>query len=197
MKLKKSTWFLLFLAISLGGWVYFYEIKLEAQRIAQQKQAKKVFDFDLKNIQYITIVRPVETSPEWQLLKLTNNQDISNSSWKIEQPQIALVNQGVISFLLNLIEKETIENKLLVTDEQLSQYGLDQPVATITIQLDNQQSYSILLGKETINSELIYAQINPVKKEALPTEVLLVSKNWHYAVIRELKEWQDSSHDQS
>ena len=197
MKLKKSTWFLLFLAISLGGWVYFYEIKLEAQRIAQQKQAKKVFDFDLKNIQYITIVRPVETSPEWQLLKLTNNQDISNSSWKIEQPQIALVNQGVISFLLNLIEKETIENKLLVTDEQLSQYGLDQPVATITIQLDNQQTYSILLGKETINPELIYAQINPVKKEALPTEVLLVSKNWHYAVIRELKEWQDSSHDQS
>ncbi|MDJ0680604.1 MAG: DUF4340 domain-containing protein [Xenococcaceae cyanobacterium MO_167.B52] len=197
MKLKKSTWFLLFLAISLGGWVYFYEIKLEAQRIAQQKQAKKVFDFDLKNIQYITIVRPVETSPEWQLLKLTKNQDISNSSWKIEQPQIALVNQGVISFLLNLIEKETIENKLLVTDEQLSQYGLDQPVATITIQLDNQQTYSILLGKETINPELIYAQINPVKKEALPTEVLLVSKNWHYAVIRELKEWQDSSHDQS
>ncbi len=197
MKLKKSTWFLLFLAISLGGWVYFYEIKLEAQRIAQQKQAKKVFDFDLKNIQDITIVRPVETSPEWQLLKLTKNQDISNSSWKIEQPQIALVNQGVISFLLNLIEKETIENKLLVTHEQLSQYGLDQPVATITIQLDNQQTYSILLGKETINSELIYAQINPVKKEALPTEVLLLSKNWHYAVIRELKEWQDSSHDQS
>ena len=197
MKLKKSTWFLLFLAISFGGWVYFYEIQLEAERIAQQKQAKKVFDFDLENIQYITIVRPVETSPEWQLLKLTKNQDISNSSWKIEQPQIALVNQGVVSFLLNLIEEETIENKLLVTHEQLSQYGLDRPVATIKIQLDNQQTHSILLGKETINSELVYAQINPPEKEVLPTEVLLVSKNWHYAVIRELKQWQDSNHDQS
>ncbi len=196
MKLKTSTWFLLFLAISLGGWVYFYEIRLENQRITQQSQENKFFDFDLKNIQYITIIRPAETSPEWQLLKLTKNQDISNSSWQIEQPQTAPVNEGVISFLLNLIEQDTIKEKLLVTHKQLSQYGLDRPVATITIQLNNQQTYTILLGKETINSQLIYAQINPSKKESSPIEVLLVSKNWHYAVIRELKQWRDFSHYQ-
>ena len=196
MKLKTSTWFLLFLAISLGGWVYFYEIRLENQRITQQSQENKFFDFDLKNIQYITIIRPAETSPEWQLLKLTKNQDISNSSWQIEQPQTAPVNEGVISFLLNLIEQDTIKEKLLVTHEQLSQSGLDRPVATITIQLNNQQTYTILLGKETINSQLIYAQINPSKKESSPIEVLLVSKNWHYAVIRELKQWRDFSHYQ-
>ncbi len=197
MKLKTSTWFLLFLAISLGGWVYFYEIRLENQRITQQSQENKFFDFDLKNIQYITIIRPAETSPEWQLLKLTKNQDISNSSWQIEQPQTAPVNEGVISFLLNLIEQDTIKEKLLVSHKQLSEYGLDRPVATITIQLNNQQIHTILLGKETINSQLIYAQINPSKKESSPIEVLLVSKNWHYAVIRELKQWRDFSHYQS
>ena len=193
MKLQKSTWFLLFLAISLGGWIYFYEIKLEAEKIALEQQQKQVFNFDIRNIQQIIITLPSEISPEWQSLKLTKNQE--SSVWKIEQPQIAPVNRGVLSFLLNLIEQGIIERKLLITPEQLSEYGLERPVATLTIRLNNQETYLISLGQETINPQLIYAQIKPLQKEEEPIEVLLVSKNWHYAVIRELKEWQDFSDD--
>ena len=192
MKLQKSTWFLLCLAISLGGWVYFYEIKLESQKIVQEKQAKKIFDFDIKNIQKITITRPIQTSQEWQSLKLKKSQNIS-PSWWIEQEKAFPANPGVISFLLNLIEQDTSERKLLITPKQLSQYGLDQPIARINIQLDNQQNHIILLGKETINPDLIYAQINPAKKDLETTEIVLISKNWHYAVIRDFKEWKDFS----
>lgn len=193
MKLKKSTWFLLFLAISLGGWVYFYELRLDAEKIAVENQQKKIFDFDIKNISQIIITRPVEISPEWQSLTLSQTQDTNTSFWKMEQPEVAPVNQGVIAFLLNLIEQGTTERKLLITQEQLSQYGLDRPIASIKIQLTNGQTHIILLGKETINSNLIYALVNPTDKDDTTTEALLISKNWHYAVMRELKEWQDFS----
>ena len=186
MKLKKSTWLLLLLAAILGGWVYWYEIKLEAKKVAIEKQEKKLFDFDIKNIQKIII----KQSPE--SLELVKTQD-TPSSWLMKQPEVFPVNEGIMSFLLNLIEQGKSDRKLLITQEQLSQYGLDQPVATITIQLNNQQTYQILLGKETINPEVVYAQIDPKVGDTATTEVVLVSKNWHYAVIRDLKEWKDLS----
>ena len=200
MKLKKSTWFLVFLATILGGWVYFYEVKLAAQRNIIEQQAQKIFNFDANNIQKITISHsnstlarsqnPAETalSPTFLELVKTPNQ---SSSWLMKQPETFAINQGVISFLLNLIEQGTTERKLLITKEQLSQYELDQPVASITIQLNNQQTYQLLLGKETLNPEVIYAQINPTVVNSNKTEVVLVSKNWHYAVLRKIEEWKD------
>ena len=200
MKLKKSTWFLVFLATILGGWVYFYEVKLAAQRKVIEQQAQKIFNFDAKNIQKITISHsnstlarsqnPAETALSPTFLELVKNPNQS-SSWLMKQPETFAVNQGVISFLLNLIEQGTTERKILITQEQLSQYGLDQPIVSITIQLNNQQIHEILLGKETINPDVIYAQINPTVVNSNKTEVVLVSKNWHYAVFREIEEWKD------
>jgi len=47
MKLKKTTWLLLLIAASLAGWVYFYEIKLEAEKVAINQQEQKLFNFDI------------------------------------------------------------------------------------------------------------------------------------------------------
>ncbi|MDJ0743676.1 MAG: DUF4340 domain-containing protein [Xenococcaceae cyanobacterium MO_167.B27] len=186
MKLKKTTWLLLLIAASLGGWVYFYEIKLEAEQVAIQKQEQKLFNFDIQDIQRITIQQGNE------FLELVKSQD-DTSSWLMKQPSASPVNDGVISFLLNLIEQGTSDRRILIAQDQLSQYGLDQPLAVITIELNNQQTYQILLGKETINPNLVYAQIASTARDSSTTEVILVSKNWHYAVIRDLKEWQDLS----
>ncbi len=199
MKLKKSTWFLVFLTTILGVWVYFYEVKLPVQTNAIQQQAPKIFNFDPKNIQTITISISESAwsrlpnssdktlSPTFLELVKTPNQ---SSSWLMKQPETFVINPGVISFLLNLIEQGTTERKLLITQQQLSQYGLEQPLAIITIQLNNQQTYKLLLGKETINPDVIYAQINPTVVNSKTTEVLLVSKKWHYAALREIEEWK-------
>lgn len=184
MKLKKNTWFLLVCAIVLSGWVYFYEIRLEAQKILIEQQEKKIFDFDIDNIQRITILRAQKS------LELIEKSDASEA-WLMKKPEAFEINPGVISFLLNLIEQGRKENKLLITQDQLFRYGLDKPLATITIQLNNQQIHQILLGKATINPKLIYAQIKPSKVNNTTIEIVLISKNWHYAVFRKLQEWKN------
>lgn len=188
MKLTRSTWLLLLLAAILGALVYLDEIRREhpsRSKVAVETQQQKLFDFDLEAIQRIVIQRSPAT------LELVKNSDKS-ATFSLKQPEEFLVNEGVMAFLLNLIEQGTSDRQIAVSPAQLAQYGLEPPVATITIELKNQQTHQILLGKATINPEVIYAQINPTQ-DSSPTEVLLVSKNWHYAIERDLQEWQRKS----
>ncbi len=183
MKLRRTTWFLLGLALLLGGFVYVYEIQGKPQREAIEAKQKQIFTFPEKEIKELTIERAEQT------LKFERTKDDRNP-WLMKQPEEVPVNDGVISFLLNLLAKEQSDRSFTVSSDRLSQYGLDKPLATITIVLENGKKHQLILGKPDFQDKFIYALTQPPTNNKQKLEVILISKNFQYAVEREIEEWK-------
>ncbi len=183
MKLQRTTWFLLGLALFLGGFVYVYEIQGKPQREAIDAKQKQIFTFPEKEIKELTIERAEQT------LKFERTQD-DRKPWLMKQPEEVSVNDGVISFLLNLLAKEQSDRSFTVSSDRVSQYGLDKPLATITILLENGKKHQLILGKPDFQDKFIYALTEPQTNNKQKLEVILVSKNFQYAIEREIEEWK-------
>ena len=189
MKLKGSTWFLLFLASSLGGWVYFYEIKATEKISRIEAKQQQIFQLTESEIQKITIAKSDNT------LEFVRTGD-KNQPWQMKQPEDVPASDATISFLLDLIANGKSDRSLTIPLSDLSKYGLDKSATKITIGLKNKESHEIILGKANFSDRSVYAQLtpdnNPQTTTAKETPVMLVPKNWHYAVDRDLSEWKQT-----
>lgn len=189
MKLKKSTWLLLFLAFSLGGWVYFYEV-IKPEKINKiEAQQQQIFNFTEDEIKNLTIAKAEN------ILTFVRTEN-SNQPWQMEQPEEGAANDATIAFLLDLITTGKSDRSFTIPISNLSKYGLDHSATKITIELTNQKSHEIILGNANFSDRLVYAQVDPNPNSqantSSETTIILVSKNWHYAVARDLSEWKST-----
>ena len=189
MKIKKSTWLLIFLAISLGGFVYLYEIRGTEKRSQIQTKQQQIFDFTEEDIQKITITKSENVL---EFVRTGNN----DRSWQMKQPEDVPASDATISFLLDLVAKGKKVRSFAIPVSNLSQYGLDQSATKITIELKDRENQEIILGNANFSDRLVYARVNSSTNvqtsTAKDTTVILVSKNWHYAVERDLSEWKQT-----
>lgn len=183
MKLKKTTWGLLITAIILGAAVYYYESQMQPQKEAVANQDKKIFDIEEKDIKSLSI------KTEKQTLKFEKTQD-ANQPWQMKQPQNKVANDAVISFLTNLLATSEIEQTFTASKTQKQEYGLDNPLATVEFELENNQKHQIILGKNTgFEGESIYAQIDPQAQKTDAITVSLIPKSFQYALERKPEDW--------
>ena len=189
MKLRRSTCLLLFLAVSLGGWVYIYEIRRTEKLSEIKAQQQQIFNFTEDEIQKIIIAKSD------RLLEFVRTGD-SDRPWQMKQPEDVPASDASVAFLLDLIAKGKSDRSFTIPVSNLSKYGLDQSATKITIELKNQESYEIILGKTNFSDSLVYARVdfsdNSQAITPRETTVILVPKNWHYAVDRNLSEWKQT-----
>ena len=180
MKLPKTTLILILLALGLGGFVYFHEIKGKNQQTEIKIQNQKIFAFTADDVQSLTI-KIKETT-----LQLERRNTSEKPQWEIKSPISALANDAIVSYLMDLLVKGKSERTVLISSAELSEFGLDKPVATIDIKLKNQESHQLILGKGNFNNQFLYAQADSNKNMNL----LLVSKDFVNAVNRDISEWK-------
>ncbi|MDB9449634.1 DUF4340 domain-containing protein [Dolichospermum circinale] len=180
MKLPKTTLILILLALGLGGFVYFHEIKGKNQQTEIKIQNQKIFAFTADDVQSLTI-KIKETT-----LQLERRNTSEKPQWEIKSPISALANDAIVSYLMDLLVKGKSERTVLISSAELSEFGLDKPVATIDIKLKNQESHQLILGKGDFNNQFLYAQADSNKNMNL----LLVSKDFVNAVNRDISEWK-------
>jgi len=158
---------------------------LETQRQTKigeiQSTAKSLFNFSLEEIDGLRI-KTEKTS-----LVFEKRDTLSESQqWQMKQPETQPANTAAISFLTDLLVNNKPERSFPLSLEQLADYGLDQPIATIEVQLKNHQIHELKLGKPDLEGRSLYAQV-----DNLPL-VYIVPIEFQYAVDRELKEWKES-----
>ncbi|OBQ10243.1 MAG: hypothetical protein AN482_09655 [Anabaena sp. LE011-02] len=180
MKFPKTTLILILLALGLGGFVYFHEIKGKNQQTEIKIQNQKIFAFTADDVQSLTI-KIKETT-----LQLERRNTSEKPQWEIKSPISALANDAIVSYLMDLLVDGKSERTVLISSAELSEFGLDKPVATIDIKLKNQQSHQLILGKGDFNNQFLYAQADSNKNMNL----LLVSKDFVNAVNRDISEWK-------
>lgn len=183
MKLQRMTWGLLIVALLLGGGVYFYEKygKPKAEEI--QVEGKKIFDFEAEDIKELTI----KTQPT--ILQFVRTED-KTKPWQMKQPEEAVANEAVVSFLISLLVDGQSDRTFKIPAEQRQDYGLDQPLATIIIQLNKGETHQLILGKPDFNGQFIYATIDPSSQPQQELSISLVPQNFQFAIERSLEEWK-------
>ncbi|WP_138506787.1 DUF4340 domain-containing protein [Nostoc sp. PA-18-2419] len=183
MKFSRITLILILLALGLGSFVYFHEIKGATQREEIKKQKQQIFSFAEDDVQSLTVKTKKLT------LNLERNNQSGDSKWLIKSPISEPANDAIVSYLMDLLVKGKSERTLATPANQLGEFGLEQPQATINITLKNKQNYQLILGKKNFNGSLLYAQADPISKPD-GINVLLVSTDFENAVNRELSEWK-------
>lgn len=187
MKLQRTTLALLLLALGLGGWVYFSEIRGATQRQEVEAKAQQLFSFTEQEVQAITVKQ------QGQTLEFERGEEAGKPVWRLKAPQAGLASDAAVSYLLDLLVTGKSDRRLPVPAEQLSEYGLTQPQATVEVILKDRQSQRLILGKPDFNRSFLYAQVNPSAQPTANVDLLLVSTDFENAVKRPLSEWQQQA----
>ncbi|QLE47387.1 DUF4340 domain-containing protein [Nostoc sp. C057] len=184
MKLPRTTLILILLALGLGGFVYFSEIRGTTVREESNEQKQQIFSFREDDVQSLTVKTKKLT------LNLERSPESSNPKWVIKSPISGPANDAIVSYLMDLLVKGKSDRTLSTPLKELGQFALDEPPATINITLKNRQSHQLILGKSNFNGRFLYAQADPTPKPDGNINVLLVSTDFANAVNRELSEWK-------
>ncbi|MEH2247085.1 DUF4340 domain-containing protein [Nostoc sp.] len=184
MKLPRTTLILILLALGLGGFVYFHEIRGATVREEIKEQKQQIFSFAADDVQSLTVKTKKLT------LNLERNPESSNPKWLIKSLISGPANDAIVSYLMDLLVKGKSERTLSTPVKELGEFALDQPQATINITLKNRQSHQLILGKSNFNGRFLYAEADPAAKTDGNINVLLVSTDFANAVNRELSEWK-------
>lgn len=206
MKLKSTTIALLLLALGLGGFVYLYEVQGAPKREESKSQEKQIFDFEEKQVQALTVKTGAQTlsfvkaspaakpSPSPKKAEKADNKSPAPSptasQWQMTDPDKMPADDAAIAYLLNLLATGQSDRTLTVPANRAAEFGLDNPVATVEVKLDNQKTHRLILGKPNFDQSFIYAQTDPPAQGAQELDVLLVSTDFTNAVNRPLSEWQ-------
>ncbi|MEB3355414.1 MAG: DUF4340 domain-containing protein [Synechococcales bacterium] len=188
MKLKPLTLIWVSIALVLGIAVYFAESRNGQSTGAD---ASQIFDFEEGEVQAFN-------------LRLDSGETLSfeqaADTWQMTAPETAPADDASVAYLLNLLATAASDRTLTVPASELSDFGLDDPLATIQVELATGESHTLTLGDYDFNRSFLYAQTaSPEADSEADTtdevDVLLVPATFENAVTRPLEEWQADSEE--
>jgi Domain of unknown function (DUF4340) len=182
MKLQKTTWFLVVIAMLFGGAIYFLEIQKQPEQLEVKAEQNKIFNFQKEDVRELTIQTKNETL-EFEKTNRANNQ------WQMKRPENVIANDAAISFLLNLLVEGKRDREFKVSREKLQEYGLEKPLATIKIGLNARNTHQLILGNSDFEDKFLYALVDSSLKNEEVT-IALIPKDFQYAIERDLTEWK-------
>lgn len=186
MKLQRTTLVLILVALGLGGFVYFYEVRGAGKRLTVTKaQEQQIFSFAEEQVQSFTVKTQAQT------LLFERNKS-GKPTWLMKAPSETPASDASVSYLLNLLVQGKSDRTFQVAPDEIAEYGLAQPQATITVKLEDNQTHQLILGKPDFNRNFLYAQVDPATT-VKNLNVLLVSKDFENAVNRSLSEWKSQN----
>jgi hypothetical protein len=183
MKFPRTTLILILLALGLGSFVYFYEIQGATQRQEVKEQKQQIFSFAADDVQSLTVKTKDMT------INLERNSQSSSPKWLLKSPVSEPANDAIVSYLMDLLVKGKSDRTLSIPANQLGEFNLAQPLATIDIKLNNQKTHQLILGKSDFNNRFLYAQADSATQPNGNVNLLLISTDFNNAVNRELSEW--------
>ncbi|OLP17171.1 hypothetical protein BST81_17635 [Leptolyngbya sp. 'hensonii'] len=186
MKLQNTTIALLVMAVLLSGGFYWAD-RQNRPPTAQdtpQPQDTLIFTFQEDQIQSFQIQRGE------RVLSFAKGKTTRANTWYMEKPQAGAADEASIAYLLNLLATGKTQTTLTVPTARLAEFGLNQPLATITVSLSTPKTHRLILGKPDFSGKFLYAQADPPTHKVSEWSVLLVPIEFASAVDRPLAEWR-------
>ena len=147
MKWRSSIIYLVVLAL-LGGYYYYFEVVKKEQKAVEEREAKRIFHFKVKNVQSLVI-----ESKDKKPVRL-----VRNGGWHITDPISCQVDQATMEGFLNTVATLEAERDVIDSPGDLKIFGLDKPALTLKIQ-GKEQSMQLMLGNKNPTGEGYYSKI--------------------------------------
>jgi hypothetical protein len=181
MKLKFSTVLLVIAAAVFAGGLYFWDQRRPAPTPAGEEavDSKPLFQFKEADISKLSV--------KTKALNLALEK--TAQGWQIKSPQAGAADDGTVTFLLNQLATGTSSRTLPIKTEQLKEFGLVDPIATVDVTLKDQKTHQLLLGGQTFDQTSVYARIDPASQSTAQS-VAIIPTGFLDAVNRPLKDWQ-------
>lgn len=145
----RTTIVALVLAIALGAFVYFYEVKGGKARREATEQAKKVFVFKEDQIKSISIIRP-DTS-----VVCTK---VGEGRWKIAHPIETDADKNTLETLVRSLKNAKVDRVVADSTANLADFGLATPPIKLFVQLKEGALDTLCLGDKSPTSSYVFAK---------------------------------------
>ncbi|MEO1402201.1 MAG: DUF4340 domain-containing protein [Cyanobacteria bacterium J06635_1] len=180
MKLQRSTWVLLVVAIALGSGVLLYET--QTVNDTEQTQGQSLYPFEEKDVQQLKIDR-ADT--------IIAFEKTSDGTWGMSEPQQQPAEAGAIAFLLDQLTGKPTLDTLTVSPDDLPKFGLDAPPATVTLTLADSVTHQIQVGSADFSGDNLYVRrVDEAEEDdGEAVTVYLVSGGLRNGVERPVEEW--------
>ncbi|MEL7314116.1 MAG: DUF4340 domain-containing protein, partial [Cyanobacteria bacterium J06559_3] len=173
-------------ALLLGGVVLFIEAREANQTIlSEDEAASPVYDFEETDV--------VSLSVETQTLAVTFERDDAGA-WQLVDPEDHPAEEAAIAFLLSRLTTNGLVNTTSIDAAAQSEFGLDNPAATIKITLIDGTTHTVILGDADFTGENVYALVDPatfpLPEDAGEVAAAVLSPDIVNGVDRPLAEWK-------
>lgn len=182
MKLQKTTLALLGAAIALTLGVVVYETQISGGPPAEEAaRGERLFadPFDETAVERLSLQRDGTTLTFEQNL---DNPDI-DIGWRMVEPERTLAEPAAIAYLLNILTTDPSLQTLTATPAQLTQYGLDDPDATLELVLADGTAHTVKVGGTDFSGDNRYVQVDEGET------VHVVSGGITNGIERPVEEW--------
>ncbi|MEL6136026.1 MAG: DUF4340 domain-containing protein [Cyanobacteria bacterium J06628_6] len=180
MKLQKSTLALLGAAIALTLGVIVYETQFsEGPQTEDTATGERLFTFEETDVQALNLQRD-DTNLAFE--RDLDNPDIE-VGWRMVEPEETLAEPAAVAYLLNILTTDPSLQTLTATSEQLQQYGLDNPDATIELTLADDTTHTVKVGGTDFSGDNRYVQVDESET------VYVVSGGITNGIERPVNEW--------
>lgn len=170
----RKTVVLFLIAVALGAYVYFYEIKGGREREKAQEYAEKVFHIKRDSVTAITI------SGASEVFKFVKTSD----GWEITEPVKTDADESPINMLLSTVENLKKERTIAVSDQQLAEFGLGSSGRILELTMNNGKTERITIGDETNIGSNVYSS-------RIDTLVYIVPSSIRRNISKNLFEWRN------
>ncbi|QHV00635.1 hypothetical protein [Synechocystis sp. CACIAM 05] len=195
LKLKRGTWLLWAVALTLGLGVVAWEMSRtpeEGTTTVQSPSVNRHFDFTADLVQSITITKSGPPPTSVKLYRQAKASD-GESVWLTDNPGPVAVSGPAVDFLLSVVLGSQNDRDFAVPTAELTDYGLNPAGTELTIQLVNGKTYRLQLGNADFAGNSLYALVNPVENADIPAEsqqVSLVPRSLEELTRRSPADWQ-------
>jgi hypothetical protein len=132
----------------LGGFYYVYEVRWGPAREEAAARKGRVFTADTKDVTAVQLKRGDES------LKLQRDGD----NWQLVEPVKARGSRPAVDELLATVLTAKIDREIDANPKSLADFGLDKPVADITLVLKDGKALGLQLGAKNPTGVWVYAR---------------------------------------
>ncbi|MEM9119491.1 MAG: DUF4340 domain-containing protein [Cyanobacteria bacterium P01_F01_bin.56] len=189
MKLQRSTVVLVATALLLGGVVLLTQSRESTPTGSTAEQnnpaSSPIYDFAETDV----VVLQIETAGQIVVFE-KDDEDF----WQMVEPDDQPAEEAAIAFLLSRLVTDGLLSTTTIEAANQSDFGLDDPFATVALTLADGTSRTLILGDADFSGDNYYALVDPetfpLTADAGEVEVAIVTQNIINGVDRPLDEWQ-------
>lgn len=170
----RKTVILVILAIALGAYVYFYEIRGGEKRDKEKEISEKLFSMEKDSIQVIKIFSP---QGDFHFIRTPDG-------WQLEQPVKTQADESPINSLLSTLSNSKKERSFIIAEADKNQYGLGRWATRLYFESKDGTADSVRIGEKTNIGANIYVS-------NIDTVVHLVSQSLKTNAEKSLFDWRD------